>query len=422
MSNLPSRTERSSSRLGTKNRVLCILYICILLAFIGGGFLQHIQNLNAQLVTLKAELDAPEEIVSEETPLSRDTPHYFEVGQYRFPNVQDRLRYYMGQWYDKFDWTPTNSTCQQLNKVRDSLTSYETETLFTTAFLVRCSRAKIHMSLFCYDAYNEIRGTFPDANDRNHRWLVSFGDRTKRFNDALPTISKARPSIFSKSPTNIIWLLNRRRHYHELEDYHRNIVQAGKEIPWSEKLSKVVWRGVSTGNRIDYVAQFVKYNDNRLDIAFNKMVQTQNEFMRKYATKQYVRPHMPIAEINRYKYLLSFEGNDVASGLKWMLYSNSVVFMAKPTVASWAMEDLLVPFVHYIPLADDYSNLLQMVQWAEEHDEACQEISKRATEYMEHLWISENAKKNTEFLVKTLVTSYANQFNDALSKCDPSPR
>ena len=278
------------------------------------------------------------------------------------------------------------------------------------------------MSLFCYDAYNEIRGTFPDANDRNHRWLVSFGDRTKRFNDALPTISKARPSIFSKSPTNIIWLLNRRRHYHELEDYHRNIVQAGKEIPWSEKLSKVVWRGVSTGNRIDYVAQFVKYNDNRLDIAFNKMVQTQNEFMRKYATKQYVRPHMPIAEINRYKYLLSFEGNDVASGLKWMLYSNSVVFMAKPTVASWAMEDLLVPFVHYIPLADDYSNLLQMVQWAEEHDEACQEISKRATEYMEHLWISENAKKNTEFLVKTLVTSYANQFNDALSKCDPSPR
>ena len=110
MSNLPSRTERSSSRLGTKNRVLCILYICILLAFIGGGFLQHIQNLNAQLVTLKAELDAPEEIVSEETPLSRDTPHYFEVGQYRFPNVQDRLRYYMGQWYDKFDWTPTNST------------------------------------------------------------------------------------------------------------------------------------------------------------------------------------------------------------------------------------------------------------------------------------------------------------------------
>ena len=93
MPKLPSRTERSSSRLGTKNGVLRIFYICILLALMGGGFLQHIQNLNDQLVMLKVELDdAPAEIVS------RETPHYFEVAKYRFPNVQDRLQYYMGQW------------------------------------------------------------------------------------------------------------------------------------------------------------------------------------------------------------------------------------------------------------------------------------------------------------------------------------
>lgn len=41
-----------------------------------------------------------------------------------------------------------------------------------------------------------------------------------------------------------------------------------------------------------------------------------------------------------------------------MLYSNSVVFMPLPTRVTWAMEDLLVPFVQYIPLANDLSNLV----------------------------------------------------------------
>jgi len=140
-------------------------------------------------------------------------------------------------------------------------------------------------------------------------------------------------------------------------------------------------------------------------------------FTREYVKKHYVREKQSLLEMSRYKYLLSVEGNDVATGLKWMLYSNSVVLMSRPTVATWAMEDLLVPYVHYIPLANDYSNLLEMVKWAEGHDEECQEISKRATEFIEHLWISEQAKKDTKYLQETLVRSYANQFNDPLSKC-----
>jgi hypothetical protein len=154
-----------------------------------------------------------------------------------------------------------------------------------------------------------------------------------------------------------------------------------------------------------------------MDIAFHKVVQMRTNFNREYVKNHYVRKKQSLLEMNRYKYLLSVEGNDVATGLKWMLYSNSVVLMSRPTVATWAMEDLLVPYVHYIPLANDYSNLLEMVKWAEEHDEACQEISKRATEFIEHLWISKQAKKDTKYLQETLVRSYANQFSDPLSKC-----
>ncbi len=39
------------------------------------------------------------------------------------------------------------------------------------------------------------------------------------------------------------------------------------------------------------------------------------------------------------------EGNDVASGLKWALLSQSVVMMPPPQHTSWAMEELLQPWV-----------------------------------------------------------------------------
>ena len=100
-----------------------------------------------------------------------------------------------------------------------------------------------------------------------------------------------------------------------------------------------------------------------------------------------------------------------------MLYSNSVVLMPAPKFASWAMEDLLLPYVHYIPLARDLSNLLEMMEWAEQHDEACREISRRATEFIERLWLSEQAKRDTAILREKLATAYANQFHKPISRC-----
>jgi len=41
-------------------------------------------------------------------------------------------------------------------------------------------------------------------------------------------------------------------------------------------------------------------------------------------------------------------GNDVASGLKWMLASNSVVLMPLPRRESWAMESLLQVYVFHM--------------------------------------------------------------------------
>ena len=83
----------------------------------------------------------------------------------------------------------------------------------------------------------------------------------------------------------------------------------------------------------------------------------------------------------KYKYVLSLEGNDVASNLKWLLSHNSVVIMPTPKVESWLMEGRLRPFIHYVPL-DDPHDVDNLMLWLETHDELCRQIVKNANEYM----------------------------------------
>jgi len=199
-----------------------------------------------------------------------------------------------------------------------------------------------------------------------------------------------------------------------------------QEVEWEEKVSKVFWRGTTTGQRVELLSQWVHYDTNVIDIAFDhiqgqrKSKSNQDKkFFDNYREKNNIitRQKVDIQEMLKYKYLLSIEGNDVATGLKWMLYSNSVVLMAPPTKATWAMEDLLLPFVHYIPVAPDYSNLLKMIRWAEEHQHACQVISKRATDFMTRLAMSDQARIDTETLRERLAVAYVNQFQKQLETC-----
>ena len=167
------------------------------------------------------------------------------------------------------------------------------------------------------------------------------------------------------------------------------------DIKYINKLNAVVWRGVTTGtidrkgSRFALVERYFDKNPD-INIGFSKIVQNKKEY------SQYVKNQLNYKSQLKYKFIISVEGNDVASGLKWQLYSNSVVMMAKPTICSWAMEDKLEPYVHYIPLLDDYSDLEQQFKWGLENEKKCIEISKNATQYIEQFldYEKENIIKN----------------------------
>lgn len=145
------------------------------------------------------------------------------------------------------------------------------------------------------------------------------------------------------------------------------------DIPWEQKKNNVIWRGATTGQ--EQRVQFVKQYFNRYDVGFA-------------TTKQ--KPHLDhlrkdkvsIKEQLQYKFIVSLEGNDVASNLRWVLSSNSVPIMTKPHWQSWIMEDKLEPNIHYLELNKDLSNLDELLIWARENDKACEEIALNGKKYM----------------------------------------
>lgn len=210
-----------------------------------------------------------------------------------------------------------------------------------------------------------------DLLDKDKKFLYSPGDegisRLKGF------VKKAKPIGYNNI---VIVLLNKERHWGDVINVNKF------DIPFDKKNNIAVWRGTTTGSedRIGSRFTLVKnyYNKHEeIDVAFNSICQEKDEY------KIYVKPSKSIAEQLKCKFIISVEGNDVASGLKWQLYSNSVVMMTKPTICSWFMEDHLIPFVHYIPLKPDYSDLYEQYKWALNNLDKCKEINKNAKQYVE---------------------------------------
>lgn len=204
---------------------------------------------------------------------------------------------------------------------------------------------------------------------------------------ATPTFVKSR-RISERESRALILPLDRHRHW-----AFRTLLKAS-DSGWDTKEDRLVWRGATTGTfklkkpgqqfSSRYFVAGLGIRSEAIDVGYDKIVQLppdlSDEEMGKIRSR--VLGPLSMAEQLRCKYLLSLEGNDVASGLKWMLASNSVVVMPPPTCESWACESLLQPFVHYVPVSHDLSDLEEVVHWCRAHDDQCRTIAENGRAFI----------------------------------------
>lgn len=104
----------------------------------------------------------------------------------------------------------------------------------------------------------------------------------------------------------------------------------------------------------------------------------------------------------KYKYILSIDGNDIASNLKWILASNSIPIMKKPIKETWLMESKLIPYKHYVPLSDDIDDLDEVLEWCYDNDEECRQMAINGQRFMNMFY----SQENEDFLNKRILEEY----------------
>ena len=82
----------------------------------------------------------------------------------------------------------------------------------------------------------------------------------------------------------------------------------------------------------------------------------------------------------RYKYLLNLDGTVAAYRLPALLAGNSVVLKQDSKWYEHFYAEL-EPFVHYIPVKEDATDVMDQLQWARTYDRRAQRIARRGREY-----------------------------------------
>ncbi len=218
-------------------------------------------------------------------------------------------------------------------------------------------RKKHKFATYFFDLYHTIR-----LFDKRMEFRYLFGDVS--WETPEPTFVKSRP-ITSGDTNSVLMKLNSSRHFHFIRDGRR----------FQDKCDRIVFRNV------------VRNQPHRLRLLEMYFSHPMCDFGRVNTDVQdghpeYLKPYMTVEEQLGYKFICCIEGNDVATNLKWVMSSNSIAVMPRPKIESWFMESQLVGGVHYVEVADDYSDLIEKVEHYILHPEEAEAIIRNAHEYV----------------------------------------
>lgn len=152
----------------------------------------------------------------------------------------------------------------------------------------------------------------------------------------------------------------------------RAIIEAGKQPP---KTFKVAWLGnirspapgvpeVQTRLLLpeftaNYSDLFHFYHIHPVDIEHQPHYMTQADMVREFA------------------YLMDIGGNGWSGRLKWLLFSHRPILVVDRPYQDYFHRDLQ-PFVHFIPVKRDLSDLVSQTLWVKQHPQECATIAENA--------------------------------------------
>ncbi|KAJ6473121.1 glycosyl transferase family 90-domain-containing protein [Mycena sanguinolenta] len=187
------------------------------------------------------------------------------------------------------------------------------------------------------------------------------------------------------------------------EFYYRRAYDSPKyaypnDIPWEDKKPVLYWRGQSTGGWISgenyrsfprfKLIDIARDHADLMDVAISEFYEWFCQLdgcdaARIKAEYNITGENAPREDVYRYKYVFDVDGNSFSGRYLGLLRSGSLVF--KSTVFQEYFDDWLQPFVHYIPVLPDLSDLVERIEWARTHDTEAQQIQLMGQKFAEQV-------------------------------------
>ncbi|MEE1118712.1 MAG: glycosyl transferase family 90 [Bacteroidales bacterium] len=258
----------------------------------------------------------------------------------------------MQKYYPKYNNADLQSRLDYYNKLKEKKQIPQSSPTLAQHKLKNVNYSKVYF----FDSYEYTRyfsKTLP--------WLFRPGDITDL--QPYPTIVKSRP-ITENNENSVLLKLNKIRHFIFVKD----------KTKFEDKIPKILFRGAAHGKPIRQ--KFIEMYIN------NPMCDVKDTAKDSINPINWQSKPISIKEQLKYRYIMAIEGNDVASNLKWIMSSNSIAVMPRPKYETWFMEGTLIPNHHYIEIKDDFSDLIERVNFYEQNPELAKNIIKNANEYV----------------------------------------
>ncbi|WP_320675940.1 glycosyl transferase family 90 [Prochlorococcus sp. MIT 1300] len=164
-----------------------------------------------------------------------------------------------------------------------------------------------------------------------------------------------------------------------------------KELPdWQLRIPLAIWRGSSTGiknvskNNIDSLPRYKlcklsKKFPGLLDARLISVVQVYNQEEKLSIENELKEKNMFAAGVHPFnlslhKWQIDIDGNVNSWGLLWKLLSGCCILRVRSKRQQW-YHKYIKPWIHYIPIAPDLSDLKEKLEWCKENTFLCYSIA-----------------------------------------------
>ena len=170
--------------------------------------------------------------------------------------------------------------------------------------------------------------------------------------------------------------------------------ESAKAIPWDQRLPVALWRGSTTGFPIDAdrgwrsfprvaLCEISRAHSDIIDagvtLALQPYIQMPSpELERDLHEADLMRSPIPHTDFAKYKYQIDIDGNSNSwSGpFRKLLTGSPLLKVASLYGYRQWYYDCLQPWVNYVPVADDMSDLVEKIEWLRAHDDVARRIGE----------------------------------------------